>query len=234
MLQQRLRLFGSANSVGTRVGVAVALVSVALLCTFVHAQTASPDQGFQSGTDFVATRTIPVGTVVKVILLNPVSSISSERGDLVKAKVAPDDDSGLPKSVIFVGHVHDALPATVKQPGHLALRFDGLAPAGRWEPAPGAQQGFVDEASADFDGGSSASGGKNDVGIGAAAGAVIGGSRKRKLGDVIEGGILGALGGYALQKATTHPATDIDLKEGQEVTILLKHPVVIKTELIAS
>jgi len=194
-------------------------------------QDKGPDQ---VGSDFIATREIPAGTPIKVILLSPASSDYSQPGDPVKVRVAPDDTSGVPKSIIFVGHIRDAVPATHNDPGILSLHFDELSAVGRWQPAGDATAPPVEEASARFVGGNQASGGNSDVAIGAAAGAVVGGSRKRKLGDIIEGGLLGALGGFAVQKATTHPATDIELKSGQEVTITLRHPITIKTELIAS
>lgn len=220
-----------------RFGAAFAIAAAAMSGTLASAQGRPSDEGTPPGTDFVANRQIPAGTPIKVILVNPVSSDNSQSGDLVKVRVAPDDNSGVPKSILFLGHVRHAVPATAKQPGEVSLRFDALSAAGHWEPAgPGnAQQGGpIEEASAKFVGGNSASGSSKDIGVGAAAGAVIGGSRKRKLGDAIEGGVLGALVGLGVQKATTHAASDIELKSGQEVTITLQHPIIIRTELIAS
>jgi hypothetical protein len=222
------------HSFRAALGLVAVVASLALPISAVQAQNGSADSQNTSGTDFVVTRHIPVDTKLKVIVLTPVSSDSSQRGDLVKVKIAPDDTSGVPKSVVFVGHVRDAVAATRKRPGELAIRFDGLAPTGRWEPAGNGGGGPIEEASAHFVGSSSASGSSKDVGIGAAAGAVLGGVRKRKLGDAIEGGLLGALGGLAVQKATTHDASDVSLKNGQEVTITLNHPISLKTELIAS
>jgi hypothetical protein len=226
-------LKNKSTSYRLQLALAAAITLFAVSATASKAQGPDLDHSNPPGTDFIASRQIPAGTPVKVIVLNNVSSDNSQIGDPVKVKIAPDDTSGVPRSVIFVGRVHNAVPATAKLPGELALRFDGLAPEGRWTPGANGT-GPVEEASAHFVGGNSANGSSKDVGIGAAAGAVIGGSRKRKLGDTIEGGLLGALAGLGVEKATTHAASDVEFKSGQEVTITLKHPIIVRTELIAS
>jgi hypothetical protein len=236
-IEMRNTLISGIRSFGIITGI---VATMTIPCTSTIAQSAVPYDTGQVGTRFVAIRSIPEGTPIQVIVLTPVSSAGSQPGDTIKVKIAPDDASGVPKSIVFIGHVREAIPASNSQPGVLSLHFDALAPTGHWQldadappatdyggPAP------IEEASGRFVGSSATSGGRSDVGIGAAAGAIIGGSRKEKLGDIIEGGLLGALGGYAVQKATTHSANDITLKSGQEVTITLRHPITVKTELIA-
>ncbi len=217
---------------------APALLAGVTLFALESSAFAQAPQGYAipaPGADFAVTRSIPAGTEIKVIVQTGISSDSSQVGDPFSVKVAPDDESGVPKSLQFVGHLRKVLPATNNDPGELGVRFDGFAPAfGNWQQVGGAQLPETEQASAHFYGSNKANDGKNDVGIGAVAGALLGGSRKRKLGDTLEGGLLGALGGYAVQKATTHSASDITLKQGQEVTITLKRPIMIRTEVISS
>ena len=69
-----------------------------------------PDEAPQSGSSFTSTYQIPPGTQVKVIVLDPFSSQTNLVGDPVRMRVAPDDTSGVPKSVVFVGHIRHNRP----------------------------------------------------------------------------------------------------------------------------
>jgi hypothetical protein len=214
-------------------GAMAAIVGIALTGTAAMSQ--SPYDSAQQGSSFTVTHWVTAGTPVKVIIIDPISTSNNQVGDPVRMRVAPDDTSGVPKTVIFVGHIRHLTPANNNEGGDLGIRFDGIETVGNWQPsAPPSQNAPVPEATLHLNGADGAKGNPNDVAIGAGAGAIIGGSRKRKLGDAVEGGILGALGGLLVQKATTHSGVDINLKPGDETTITLKRPITLKTEMVAS
>jgi hypothetical protein len=212
---------------------AASLCVAALAGSPAMAQSYSYDDA-QSGSSFTVTHQILPDTSIKVIDIDPISSASNQVGDTVRMRVAPDDTSGVPKSVIFVGRIRRVDAANNHVGGDIGIRFDTIATVGAWQAlAPPVTDGPA-VATVHFVGQGGATGGKDDVAIGAGVGALLGASRKRKLGDTVEGGIIGALGGLFVQKATTHSGSDINLKPGDETTIILRQPITLKTELIAS
>lgn len=213
---------------------ASALAVAGLLATLGAgvAQAQSPNGG---GGTLLKSRRIAVGTPVKVTVLQGVSSESAQVGDHVRVKVAADDTSGLPSGTVFVGRVTRAVPAGNKRPGELEVQFalpdqDEASLTSSDNPTSVA---FTDAASTHLVGKTASSDKANYTGIGAGAGAVIGLSRKRKLGDAIEGAILGAGGGYAANQLQKHPGTDVGLTKGGETTIHLDTPLILRTEIVA-
>ncbi len=162
---------------------------------------------------------IPSGTDVKVKLLRDISSQNTQVGDHVKVQVAGDDNSGIPSGTVLNGVVTSVTPATPKTAGVVYVRF-------------GTGGSSYNLATARFAGKTQSSDKSNYTSIGAGAGALLGFSRKRKLGDAIGGGLLGGLGGYAANAAQKHGASDIDLKSGSEVTIRTTHSLTLQTQII--
>ncbi len=163
--------------------------------------------------------TIASGTDVKVKLLRDISSSSAETGDHVRVQVAGDDQSGIPSGTILNGVITSVTPATPKTAGVLYVRF-------------GTGGSSYNLATARFAGKTQSSDKSNYTSIGAGVGALLGFSRKRKLGDALGGAALGGLGGYAANAAQKHGAGDIDLKSGSEVTIKTARPLTLQTQII--
>ena len=162
---------------------------------------------------------IPAGTEIKVKLLRDISSQSAETGDHVKVQVANDDNSGIPSGTVLNGVVTSVTPATPKQAGVVYVRF-------------GTGGSSYNLATARFAGKTASSDKSNYTSIGAGVGALLGFSRKRKLGDALGGAALGGLGGYAANAAQKHGASDIDIKSGSEVTIKTTHALTLQTQII--
>jgi hypothetical protein len=162
---------------------------------------------------------VPAGTPVKVKLLREISSSSAQTGDHVRVQVANDDSSGLPSGTILNGVVTSVQPATPKTAGELFVRF-------------GTGGSSYNLASAQFTGKTASSDKSNYTSIGAGVGALLGFSRKRKLGDALGGAAIGGLGGYAANAAQKHSAGDIDLKSGSEITIKTNHSLTLQTQII--
>ena len=179
----------------------------------------------QSGSDIQMPRhQVPAGTQVKVKLLRDLSSQSAQTGDHVKVQVAGDDSSGLPTGTVLNGVITSVRPATPNTAGALFVRFG---------TGNGGSSSSYNLATGEFTGRKQSSDKSNYTSIGAGAGALLGFSRKRKLGDAIGGGILGGLGGYAANAAQKHSASDIDLKSGSEVTIKTTHSLTLQTQIIS-
>ncbi len=189
----------------------------------------------QSGGALLKSHRIAVGTPVKVTVIQGVSSQSAQVGDRVRVRVAPDDTSGLPAGTVLIGRVTQAVPAGNKRPGELAVRFalPDQDEASLTSGDNAAAQGFTDVASARLVGQGSSSDKSNDTSIGAAAGGLLGLSRKRKLGDAIEGAILGGAAGYGVNQLQKHPGTDVGMTKGNETTIHLDTPLTLRTEIVA-
>ena len=169
------------------------------------------------------TKKLAVGTSVKVKLLKDLSSKDSETGDRVRVQIAPDDTSGLPSGTVLTGRITTVRAGTSKEPGKLTLRF-GEGSGGINSPALATAQIIGSEAKSDKS--------SQYTAIGAGAGAVIGLSRKRKLGDALGGAVLGGLGGYAASALQKRPAADVNFKRGDEITIKLDRPLTLQTRII--
>ena len=69
--------------------------------------------------------------------------------------------------------------------------------------------------------------------IGAGAGAHCSASpAKRKLGDAIEGAVLGGAAGYGANQLQKKSASDVSLKRGDEITIHLDRPLTLQTQIV--
>ncbi len=186
---------------------------------------------------------IAAGTTVSVQLLQGVDSTTAQVGDAVRARVIAGDKSGLPGGTYFIGRVTRARPATAKQPGVLSIQF-GVANQNQAAASQGYQssQGYAsgrvataiaNTASAVLVGKSAASDKSQYGTIGAGAGAVLGYSRKRKLGDLIGGAILGGAAGYGANQIQKHNAGDVKLKQGDKLDVRLNTPLTLRTEIVA-
>ena len=173
-----------------------------------------------SGMEFPSPKQqISAGTTVKVKLLQDLSSSDAQPGDRVRVQIAGDDSSGLPSGTIFNGRVTTAKPATPKAAGVLNLKF-------------GQSGSAYSVASAQLSGTKPTSDKSNYATIGAGAGALLGLSRKRKLGDAIGGAILGGAAGYGANQLQKKSASDVSLKRGQEISIQLDRPLTLRTQVV--
>ena len=186
-----------------------------------------PGAAFAQDSHAQNTNRLAIGTPIKVTLLQSLDSETTQPGEQIRVRVASDDNSGLPHDTVFYGRVLDVRPATKTQPGEINVRFD----SGTNYDSPD----FVnDEASAHLTGQKPIVDKKNNyVAYGAGGGALLGLLRAGKVGDALEGAALGALGGYAADKALTHPATDVSLKRGSEITLRLDRPLTLQTAITA-
>ncbi len=203
-----------------RLGVSAALSGLLLAGPF---SALAPAFAQSDSTIQMPKHQIAAGTEVKVKLLRDISSESAQTGDHVKVQVAGSDSSGIPQGTVLNGVVTSVTPATPKTAGVLYVRFG---------TGSGGSSSSYNLATGQFTGKKSSGDKSNYTAIGAGAGAVIGLSRKRKLGDAIGGAVLGGLGGYAANQAQKRNASDIDLKSGSEVTIKTTRPLTLQTQII--
>lgn len=176
-----------------------------------------------SGMEFPSPKhQISAGTTVKVKLLQDLSSSDAQAGDRVRVQIAGDDSSGLPSGTIFNGRVTSAKPATPKAAGVLNLKFGSNRGSGS----------AYSVASAQLSGTKPTSDKSNYATIGAGAGALLGLSRKRKLGDAIGGAILGGAVGYGANQLQKKSASDVSLKRGSEISIQLDRPLTLRTQVV--
>jgi hypothetical protein len=207
----------------------VAALAVALGTGMAQAQ--SPN----GGGALLKSHKISEGTPVKVMVLKGVSSQDAQVGDHVRVKIADGDTSGLPVGTVFVGRVTKAVPAGSKRPGELEVQF-ALPDQEETGPESGDNPqnvAFTDAASVHLVGKASTADKSNYTGVGAGAGAVVGLLRKGKLGDALEGAILGGGAGYAANQIQKHPGTDVGLAKGSVATIHLDTPLTLRTEIVA-
>jgi hypothetical protein len=197
-----------------------AAVGVALLSLAVAAPIAAQAQD----QIILPSRQIPAGTSITVKLLQNLSSATANVGDPVRVEVV-GNSSGLPYGTILDGQVTRVHPATPRYPGVVDVEFGTSSEDGNG--------GINDIATIHLKGTVAVSQKPQDVGIGAGVGALLGLSRKRKLGDAFEGAALGALGGYGVDQAQKHSANDLILHRGAPLTIHLDRPLLLRTTLEA-
>ena len=185
-------------------------------------------QSSENGIEFQSPRhRIAAGTTVKVKLLQSLSSSDAQPGDPVRVQVAGDDASGIPAGAIFNGHVATVHRATPKAAGVLRVRFGG----GNGQ-AYAYNTASSDTASALLVG-TKPTADKSQYGtIGAGVGALLGFSRKRKLGDAIGGAVLGGAAGYGANQLQKKTASDVTLKRGDEISIKLDRPLTLQTQIV--
>jgi len=185
-------------------------------------------QSSDSGIEFQSPRhKIAAGTLVKVKLLQNLSSSDAQSGDRVRVQVAGDDTSGIPAGAIFNGRVAAVKPATPKAAGVLRLKF------GRDNGDAYAYNGAsTSTASAQLMGTKPVADKSQYTSIGAGVGAVIGLSRHRRLGDAIEGAVVGGAAGYGANQLQKKSASDVSLKRGDEISIKLDRPLTLQTRIV--
>lgn len=186
-------------------------------------------QSSGSGIEFQSPQhRVAAGTTVKVKLLQDLNSSDARIGDRVRVQVAGNDSSGIPAGTIFNGRVATARPATPKAAGVLRINFgtsNGSASSYTASSSTATIQLVGTKPTSD----------KSQYGsIGAAAGALLGFSRKRKLGDAIGGAILGGAAGYGANQLQKKSASDVSLKRGDEISIKLTHPLTLRTQIVDS
>jgi hypothetical protein len=186
-------------------------------------------QSSDSGIEFESPRhKIAAGTTIKVKLLQNLSSSDAQSGDRVRVQVAGDDTSGVPVGAIFNGRVATVKPATPKAAGVLRVKFGaGSGDAYAYNNASSST------ASALLMGTKPSSDKSQYTGIGAGVGAVIGLSRHRRLGDAIEGAVLGGAAGYGANQLQKKSASDVSLKRGDEISIKLDRPLTLQTRIVS-
>ncbi len=185
-------------------------------------------QSSGSGIEFQSPRhKIAAGTTVKVKLLQDLNSSDAQPGDRVRVQVAGDDTSGIPAGAIFNGRVATVKPATPKAAGVLRVKFGaGSGDAYAYNNASSST------ASVQLTGTKPSSDKSQYTGIGAGVGAVIGLSRHRRLGDAIEGAVLGGAAGYGANQLQKKSASDVSLKRGDEISIKLERPLTLRTQIV--
>lgn len=176
-----------------------------------------------------SSRRIAAGTLVRVKLLRDVNSATAQPGDRIRVQVAPGDASGLPLGAIFVGRLTAAKAATVGQAGLLRMQFGADNPNA-------AEGGLIASsltrmATAQLTGVAPTSDKSQMTGAGAGLGAIIGFTRKRKLGDAIGGAILGGAAGAGANALQKHPGSDVNLKSGSLISLKLDRPLVVQTQI---
>ena len=168
---------------------------------------------------------IAAGTTVKVKLLEDLNSGDAKIGDRVRVQVAGNDTSGVPSGAIFNGRVANARPATPKEAGVLRVNF-GSGGGSAYTASSGT-------ATVQLLGRKPVSDKSQYGTIGAAAGALLGFTRKRKLGDAIGGAILGGAAGYGANQLQKKSSSDVSLKRGDEISIKLTRPMTMRTEIVS-
>jgi hypothetical protein len=184
------------------------------------APDASQDQS-QPPDDSGPSAQIPAGTLIRVKAMRDVSSASSEVDDHIRVIVASDDKSGLPTGTVFYGKVAAVTPATPNNGGYLKLKF----------LAPGDDPGDINTptvAVAELSGRNARKAGHVTPYAAAGAG-ILGFLRKGKLGDLLEGGAIGAVAGEAIDQSQKHGAADVSIQKDSEFTIRLTKPLNMHT-----
>jgi hypothetical protein len=210
---------------------ACAFVCILMGTVAATAQTAAPQAANQGTT--VRSSKIPGGTEVRVKVLDPTASDTAKIGDAFKVIVASDDTSGLPTGTMFLAHVTFALKATPTTPGeiNIELSLPQDSESDRHMASDNGQPVVDDDASAVLTGRTAHAQG-HVTGLAAAGGALLGFLRKGKLGDAIEGGAIGAVGGVAVDQSQKHSAGDVVLKPGSEINVKLDRPMRLKTIVV--
>ncbi len=184
----------------------------------------------------VQAQRLPTGTVVKVRLMDALSSETARVGDRVRVQVSDKDRSGLSSDTVFVGRVTEVKRATNSAPGVIDLRFGALEQSGGWQPVSGDLYSLDDryvreDASGRLVGKREAKNKQKFVGLGAAGGALLGYVLGDGMKDGLKGALLGAAAGYLYdqqQKKKEQSYRNVDLKEGEEFGIYLNRPVTVR------
>jgi hypothetical protein len=183
-------------------------------------------------------RAIPQDTVIRLEMVDKLTSRTARRGDLFTAQLSDKDRSGFPERTRFEGSVIDVRRAEKNQPGVLGIKIHrAIMPDGSLVAVNGTLSGLTgDDVQRRSDGRLESRGkssGKIDpkwIGYGAAGGAVLG----TILGgsdDLLKGGLLGALGGAAYSYLNKDKAgknasyRDVELSRGTPFGVRVHHRV---------
>jgi len=187
--------------------------------------------------------TMAEGTVIPVILDTPVSSSNSQRGDVVRAHVSGDFNTGdvtwrgadfdFPAGTRVEGRVVSAIPRTGDKPGLIELDFNRIMlPDGKTVPIDGSlislnNRDVVRNANGMLVATQAA---KRDnrmvyAGYGAGSGLIVGLLTKRPLENLAIGGILGYIAGSIEQ--SQRRANDVSLASGTTFGVRLEQPVAV-------
>lgn len=198
------------------------LAGPALAAPAAPARTAAP-----------ARRIVPQDTLVLVKLEQALSTRTSRKNQPFRAVVSDEDSSGLPHGTVFVGTVTEASRASKKRPGTLGVTFrKAFLPGGTPLPVKGSLASLEEkDVERSADGRLVSRHSRNRkfdlkwVGYGAGAGLVLSGIFG---GDMLEGALLGALGGaaysYVNKEKARKKSTDVELASGTEFGIRLLGP----------
>lgn len=178
-----------------------------------------------------AQETVPGGTVIKVRLLDDLSSADARVGDRVRVRVAEDDRSGLPPGTVLVGRVTQVQKASRSQPGMIDVDFRVAELRNRWVPISGDPYSLGDrDVRETASGRLEAKGRRNErtkfIGYGAAGGVLLG----KLLGtSTLEGVLLGAGAGYLYEKSRRNKSKyrDVSLDAGSEFGVRLNRRVAL-------
>jgi hypothetical protein len=181
-----------------------------------------------------ATQEVPRNTVVKVQLMEDLSSKDAKVGDLVRAAVAPDDESGLPPGTNLVGRVTQVQRATKSRPGVIDVRFSVAELPDRWTPISGTLYSLNDrDVERTASGRLVAKGRRNErgkfIGYGALGGVVLG----SLLGtSSLEGALLGAAAGYLYGESRRDKSKyrDVQLSDGDTFGVRLDRRLVLRPD----
>lgn len=164
---------------------------------------------------------IPEGTKIELLLVESVSSQSSQVGESVEAKLAApirvDGEIAVPSGTRVVGRVSDAKPlAKIGGQARLAIDFESLEVA----PEPVGIAAFWAREGKSETGRDSAT-----IAAGAAIGTVLGNQAKKNDRGKVIGAIVGAGVGTAVAAAT--PGEAIELPAGARLELTLRQAVVV-------
>jgi hypothetical protein len=175
---------------------------------------------------------IPQATVVRVRLLQALSSKTAQVGDRVRVRVDDNDRSGLPHGAVLVGRVTEVQRASDSQPGILDLSFGALEQSGQWQSVSGSLCSLNPaDVQPTGSGRLVAKKGKGNqtkfIGYGALGGVVLG---KLLHTSTIKGVLLGAAAGYLYGRTQKDKNRDVDLKEGAEFGVRLDQRLTLRTD----
>jgi hypothetical protein len=168
---------------------------------------------------------VPRDTVVKVELLEDLSSKEARVGDRVRVRVHEDDHSGLPQNAVLVGRITEVQRASKSRPGVIDIEFGSLELANRWVPISGSLHSLHAQDVRETGSGRLVAKERSQnrtkfLGYGALGGVVLG----RILGtSTLEGALLGAGLGYLYgeSRKDKNKYRDVELDRGDEFGVRL-------------
>ena len=202
------------------------LDAILMLCSSVllagcqaSGDSAGTNAGKRTGTTRVAPTpapvTVPEGATLALVLQTAISSATSRSGDLVVARLTEDvrvgDKVVAPAGSEVRGQVAAAVPSgRVKSRARLAFAFDTLVVAG--------QTHAIGSSPIDITAGDTHKKDAATIGIGAGAGAIVGGIAGGKKGAGI-GALIGGAAGTGV--VLTNTGKEVELATGSRVTVKL-------------